>query len=57
MIGAMHQPRYVLVIRDIAHRGDAPAPTRLKGVLKRLLRSWGFVAVSVRPASTKEGKS
>ena len=34
--------RYRLEVVDVAAPGDAPAATRLKQLLKSLLRRWGF---------------
>jgi hypothetical protein len=47
------RPRYRLDIVDVAAPGDAPPSTRLKRLLKSLLRRWGFrclLAVEVKPA-------
>ena len=43
------RPRYRLVVESLP--SDVPAPVRLRGVLKRLLRSFAFRAVSVEEVS------
>ena len=42
--------RFILVIDDAAEDGDSPLHVRLRIVVKRLLRSWGFRCVEVREA-------
>jgi hypothetical protein len=47
------EPRetFTLMIADVGDADDAPPGRRLAGVLKALLRAWGFKCVSVAPAA------
>ena len=39
--------RFTLLLEDVAANGDAPVAIRLRAVLKRLLRAFGFRCVSI----------
>jgi hypothetical protein len=45
---------FALVIRGTPGNWQAGPVQRLKGVLKRLLRSYGFRCLSARPATEKD---
>ncbi len=50
------EPRYTLVLRPLTTGWRTTPETRLRAVLKRLLRSYGFRCVSVAPAPAEKDK-